>query len=139
MKTKMFGLAAVVSLALLTGCPSGEGEQTGSTASPAGETTTTTTTTTTETTSTDAASPAGEQHAAAGVDAKAIFSQKCAGCHGATGGGGMGPALGDVEAKGDAHIKNVITNGSPTKGMPAFGPQLKAEEIDALVAYVKTL
>ena len=125
MKTKMFGLAAVMSLALLTGCPSGEGEQTGSAASPAAETTT----------ETAAASPA----AAGGVDAKAIFSQKCAGCHGATGGGGMGPALGSVEAKGDEHIKKLIVEGSPTKGMPAFGPQLNAEEIDALVAYVKTL
>jgi mono/diheme cytochrome c family protein len=70
---------------------------------------------------------------------KAIFAQKCSGCHGANGGGGMGPALGNVEAKGDAFIKNRITNGSPEKGMPPFKDQLKPAEIDALVAYVKSL
>ena len=131
MKTKLFGLAAAaaVSLTLLTGCP---GEQ---------ESTTTTTTTETET----AASPAGEAGAspattaAANVDAKSIYSQKCAGCHGANGGGGMGPALTNIEAKGDEHIRNLIVNGSPAKGMPAFGSQLSEDETSALVSYVKTL
>jgi mono/diheme cytochrome c family protein len=76
-----------------------------------------------------------------GIDAKAIFSSKCAGCHGANGGGGMGPSLQHVASKGDAFIKNRIMKGSATKGMPAFGDtgMLKAAEVDALVAYVKTL
>jgi mono/diheme cytochrome c family protein len=132
-----------------------------------GTATTSTTTTTTTTSSTEHASPdahggtmaaspaaggtmaaspaASAAGAAAGgtktasVDAKSIFSQKCAGCHGANGGGGMGPALTTVEAKGDAHIKNRIVNGSPEKGMPAFGQQLSAAEVDGLVAYVKGL
>lgn len=131
MKTMTIGLAALMSLALLTGCPQGEGEQTG-TASPAA----------TETAATGA-SPAAEGAASpattAAVDASAIFSQKCAGCHGANGGGGMGPALQNVEAKGDEAIHDRIVNGSPDKGMPAFGSQLSDAEVDALVAYVKTL
>ena len=78
---------------------------------------------------------------ASAIDAKAIFSQKCAGCHGANGGGGMGPSLQHVAAKGDPFIRTRIMKGSATKGMPAFGDSgmLKAPEVDALVAYVKTL
>lgn len=149
MKNKLFGLAAVatVSLALLTGCPS-EKESTGTTgteatgAAPVGEATGAA-----PTGEATGAAPAasGETHSTetstqtASVDAKAIFSQKCAGCHGANGGGGMGPALAASDAKGDAFIENRIVNGSPEKGMPAFGTQLKKEEVSALVAYVKSL
>lgn len=160
MTHKLFGLAAAaaVSLSLLTGCPAEERKET-----------TTTTTTTTETALSPAATPlpsaaasastqtavspgasapvaapvasvpAGKATPAGHVDAKAIFSQKCAGCHGANGGGAVGPALSNVDAKGDAHIKEFIVNGSPNKVMPAFGAQLKPEEVDALVTYVKTL
>lgn len=144
MTHKLFGLAAAaaVSLSLLTGCPAEEKKN---------ETTTTTTTTTegspaaasaaptAGTTATASSAPANKMAAASTIDAKAIFAQKCSGCHGANGGGGMGPALGNVEAKGDAFIKNRITNGSPEKGMPPFGAQLKPAEIDALVQYVKSL
>lgn len=130
-------------------------------AAASGETTTTTTTTTGSpaatasaeagasaapsaaasagTTGAASAAPANKMAAAGNVDAKAIFAQKCSPCHGATGGGGMGPNLTNVEAKGDAFIKNRIENGSPAKGMPPFKGQLKPEEIDALVAYVKSL
>jgi cytochrome c oxidase cbb3-type subunit 3 len=161
MTHKLFGLAAAaaVSLSLLTGCPAEERT----------ETTTTTTTTVSEAPASPAATalpsasasastqtavspgasapvaapaastPAGKATPAGHVDAKAIFSQKCAGCHGANGGGAVGPALSNVDARGDAHIKEFIVNGSPNKVMPAFGQQLKPEEVDALVTYVKTL
>lgn len=149
MTHQLFGLGAIaaVSLALLTGCPAEETSET-----------TTTTTATTETSASPAAtapvaspvaSPLASPAATATpgrkavpethVDAKAIFSQKCAGCHGANGGGAVGPALSNVDARGDAHIADYIVNGSPNKVMPAFGQQLKAEEVDALVTYVKTL
>lgn len=127
MKTKLFGLMAAATLGatLLTACPSGQSEQTAS-PEPAAS-----------------AAEAGAASPAAGtaVDAKAIFASKCAACHGANGGGGVGPNLANVEAKGDAHIKDLIVNGSPAKGMPAFGKQgmLTDAEIDALVSYVKTL
>src|SRR5690606_7918336 len=122
---------------LLTGCPAEETPET------------TSTTTTTETVASPAASaeappaasatPGRRVVPAAHVDAKAIFAQKCAGCHGANGGGSVGPALSNVDARGDADIADYIVNGSPNKVMPAFGQQLKAEEVDALVLYVKTL
>ena len=68
-----------------------------------------------------------------------MFTQKCAGCHGANGGGGLGPSLAGVEAKGDAFIRERILDGSPTKGMPAFRASLSDRDVDALVAYVKGL
>lgn len=76
-----------------------------------------------------------EESAGAG----AMFSRKCAGCHGANGGGGLGPSLAGVEAKGDAEIRARIRDGSPTKGMPAFGTTIAPAELDALVEYVKGL
>lgn len=80
-------------------------------------------------------------HAAAGptTGAPPMFTQKCAGCHGANGGGGLGPSLAGVEAKGDAFIRARILDGSPTKGMPAFRETLPARDVDALVRYVKGL
>ena len=130
MKQSLFRVAAAasVSLMLLTGCPAEERQETG-----------TTTETTTETTATGEAAATGETTTAATVDAAAIYSQKCAGCHGANGGGGMGPALGAVEEKGDDHIRNLIVNGSPEKGMPAFGSQLSEAEVAAMVNHVKSL
>lgn len=68
-----------------------------------------------------------------------MFTQKCAGCHGANGGGGLGPSLAGVEAKGDAFIRERILDGSPTKGMPAFREILPTRDVDALVRYVKGL
>lgn len=76
---------------------------------------------------------------AGGGGASAMFSRKCAGCHGANGGGGLGPSLAGVEAKGDAEILARIRDGSPTKGMPAFGATLTPTDLDALLQYVKGL
>ena len=80
----------------------------------------------------------------------------CAGCHGAEGGGGIGPALSSGQVLGtfpdwEDHVIWVI-NGSPAEpgtpygdagdvslgaanGMPAFGEDLSAEEILAVVYY----
>ncbi|MNS25714.1 Cytochrome c-551 precursor [compost metagenome] len=67
-----------------------------------------------------------------------MFSKNnCAACHGAKGEGAVGPNLQQVEAKGDAYIKNMIENGKGA--MPAFKGQIKGAELDALVAYVKSL
>jgi mono/diheme cytochrome c family protein len=91
----------------------------------------------------------------------AIFTGKggCAGCHGATGGGGVGPKLAGGEAKltfpDEAdHIAWVENGSAPSKGksygdpnrpggarppasggMPAFKGQLTPEEIQAVVQY----
>ena len=85
-------------------------------------------------------------------------SSGCGGCHGATGGGGVGPKLAEGEAaktfpNEEDHIAWVRTGsaavagqpyGDPnreggqhvaTGGMPAFGGSLDAEELEAVVAY----
>lgn len=80
-----------------------------------------------------------------GDKSASIFKSKCAVCHG-PGGKGDSPAgksLGAADltkvtaGKSAAELKTVIQNG---KGkMPAYGKSLKPEEIDAMVAYVKSL
>ncbi|MFP5501717.1 MAG: c-type cytochrome, partial [Candidatus Sericytochromatia bacterium] len=72
-------------------------------------------------------------------EAQAFFQSRCAACHGGEGQGGVGPALTGVDARGDAFIATMIRDGSPNKGMPAFGAQLSPEELANLVAYVKSL
>ncbi len=75
-------------------------------------------------------------------DAKALFAQKCASCHGASGKGdtAMGKKLGapDLTAskKSEADIAAVITNGKPPKMTP-YKDKLTAEQITALAKYVK--
>jgi mono/diheme cytochrome c family protein len=167
MKLKMFGLAAAaaVSLSLLTGCPAEEKKETTTTttttttegaspvasadaaASPAASadaghgTTAVSPAASSAATAAPAAgasAPAATQQAAAAGDGAAVFSKNnCAACHGAKGEGAVGPNLQNVEAKGDAHIRTTIENGKGA--MPAFKDQIKGAELDALVAYVKSL
>jgi cytochrome c oxidase cbb3-type subunit 3 len=77
---------------------------------------------------------------AAGKD---VFAKNCASCHGPEAGGLIGPNLTDdfwIHGQGmPADIINTITNGVPEKGMPTWGPVLKAEEIVAAGAYVRSL
>ena len=80
-----------------------------------------------------------------GDKSASTFKSKCATCHG-TGGKGDSPAgksLGAADltkvaaGKSAEELKAVIQNG---KGkMPAYGKSLKPEEIDAMVAYIKSL
>ena len=79
-------------------------------------------------------------------DATAIFKAKCAMCHGPDGSGQtpMGKSLkirslgsADVQKQTDAELTNIITNG---KGkMLAYKGKLSAEEIKALVGYIRSL
>jgi cytochrome c(L) len=65
----------------------------------------------------------------------------CSGCHGDHGGGGMGPSLRDstwVYGGTDAAIFRSIFDGR-TKGMPAWGTKLPAEQVWKLVAYIRTM
>ena len=102
----------------------------------------------------------GERHAEeAVIDGRAIYSSNCASCHGGSGEGGAGPALGEGSAKltfpePEAHVAWVeggsgsVGEGNPygdpnreggarvaKGGMPAFRGTLSAEEIEAVVAY----
>jgi len=79
--------------------------------------------------------------AAGGVDGAAIFGQKCSGCHGGDGSGGIGPRLagGRVVADFPDPQQQIafVTNGRG--GMPAFGERLSPEEIAAVVDYTRTV
>ena len=80
------------------------------------------------------------------ADGAAIFKAKCAACHGADGKGDtpvgknlkvtpLGSA--DVQKLSDADLEKTIGDG---KGkMPAFKTKLSADELKAVVAFVRTL
>ena len=80
------------------------------------------------------------------ADGAATFKAKCAMCHGPDGAGQttMGKNLklrdlrsADVQKQTDADLVKWITDG---KGkMPAYKGKLSAEEINALVAFIRTL
>jgi cytochrome c(L) len=75
---------------------------------------------------------------------KALFLQMgCSACHGAGGGGGMGPALLDDEWKfgsEDATLFKLIKGEVPQQTMPApFKDVLKDDEIWKIIAYVRSL
>ncbi len=84
--------------------------------------------------------------AAFAADGAAVYKAKCASCHGPDGKGetsigksmklrGLGSA--DVQKITDADLTKVISDG---KGkMPAYKSKLTADEIKALVAYIRTL
>lgn len=70
------------------------------------------------------------------------YKNFCASCHGNEGEGGIGPNFHDNFWIHEPTIKNltdVVTNGVPNKGMPAWGAILGARKINGLVAYVLTL
>ncbi|MDP2931033.1 MAG: cytochrome c [Chloroflexota bacterium] len=78
--------------------------------------------------------------AAPSVDARALYTGKCSVCHGADlQGSRFGPPLTteSLRAKSDADIRKVIQDGIPSKGMPPFGNTLSAEEMDALLRFIK--
>lgn len=87
------------------------------------------------------------------VSGAEVYSRNCASCHGATGGGGVGPPLADgasvdVFPNEADHIEWVKTGSQPFRGqpygaegtiatgnMPGFEATLSEEEIQAVVAY----
>jgi mono/diheme cytochrome c family protein len=100
-----------------------------------------------------AVSMASAVHAAApaaGPSGKEVWSENCMLCHGEKGqpseaGKRVGAA--DLSApawqasRTDDQIKNIVTNGpgKPNTMMRAFRDELSAEEIDAVVKYIRTL
>jgi cytochrome c6 len=76
----------------------------------------------------------------------ALYKAKCAVCHGAAGKGDSpaGKSMGVVSfsdpkiaAKSDAELKDAIEKGK--NKMPAYGKSLKPDEIQGLVAYIRSL
>ncbi len=76
----------------------------------------------------------GSQAATAAPDAEAIFKKNCKMCH-AIDKKKMGPAFKDMN-KDENVLKEAITNGR--KMMPKWNGKLSAEEIDAMVAFIKS-
>jgi len=81
-----------------------------------------------------------ELKAALGKD---LYATKCAACHGQKGEGLIGPNLTDrawIHGKGTrVGIYTVISEGVLAKGMPAWGEQLKPEEMMAVAGFVHSL
>lgn len=85
---------------------------------------------------------AGTAKPASNIDGAALFTaNKCATCHGADGKGKLKDARDFTDAawqkkESDAELASVIKNGK--KPMPPYGDKLNADEIKALVAYVRS-
>lgn len=72
----------------------------------------------------------------------AIFASKCASCHGDKGQGLIGPNLTDkfwIHGGGLKAIHTVIAEGVPDKGMPAWGPLMKPDEVIAAVSWIRSV
>jgi cytochrome c oxidase cbb3-type subunit 3 len=73
---------------------------------------------------------------------KQVFTTTCAACHRADGGGVVGPNLTDdfwLHGGAADKVYKTITTGVADKGMPAWGPQLGPERVQAVTAYVLTI
>lgn len=75
-------------------------------------------------------------------DGKEVFTKNCVSCHGADGGGIIGPNLTDdawIHGGAPTAIHRSIVEGVLAKGMPPWGRILKPEELDQVAAYVMSL
>jgi cytochrome c oxidase cbb3-type subunit 3 len=83
----------------------------------------------------------GGSEAAPASTGAAVFAANCARCHGSDGGGGTGPQLSDGKVEKDfpdvADQVEFVKQGKD--GMPAFGGQLTAAQINQVVDYTRTL
>ncbi len=73
---------------------------------------------------------------------KKVFAQYCTPCHGPNGEGKIGPNLTDdawIHGGRLSDIYKTVSEGVLDKGMPAWGKQLKPDDLQAVVAYVGTL
>jgi cytochrome c oxidase cbb3-type subunit III len=79
------------------------------------------------------------------ADGEAIYKQKCAMCHAPDGKGYSAIKTPDFtspkwqESKTDKEIADTIKNGKSGTAMKSFGDQLKEDEIQALVKYIRSL
>jgi len=71
---------------------------------------------------------------------KKLFETNCSTCHGLDAGGNMGPNIQGIPMRlGAETVMNLIKNGVPAAGMPAFGSQLDATQIQQIIEYLLTL
>ena len=75
------------------------------------------------------------------ISASELYATNCAACHGGNrqGVSGLGPALTPqrLAALSDTEIRDTILNGRPDTPMPPWKDILSAEEIDALLQFIK--
>jgi mono/diheme cytochrome c family protein len=133
----MFGCLAATALAV-TACGGSSGSSSSSSSSSEQTTAPATTepATTAATTAATTTSGGGAVTAAAG---KVVFKANCGGCHtlaAAGTGGTVGPNL-DTLKPNMALVVHQVTNGGG--GMPAFGGQLKANQIQSVAKYVSSV
>lgn len=75
--------------------------------------------------------------APAAVDGAEVFATNCAGCHGAEGQGGFGPALAaNPDLLDNALVINQVLNGGEM--MPALGATLTDEQIVAVLNHIRS-
>jgi cytochrome c oxidase cbb3-type subunit 3 len=95
-----------------------------------------------------AGGPTSEQLLALAADrgalaaARQLFTQNCAACHRADGGGMIGPNLADdhwLHGGTIVDVRRTIDEGVLAKGMPAWGKVLKPTDVNGLAAFVSTL
>jgi nitrite reductase (NO-forming) / hydroxylamine reductase len=80
-----------------------------------------------------------EQIAFGGKPVDVFFADTCGGCHSADRRGGTGPALMPGRlTESDDFYRQVIHDGRPETVMTPWGSTLSDEEIEALVAYIKS-
>ena len=90
--------------------------------------------------------------AAGEIDGKGLYDKKCSNCHGKDGAGNpkmmkmtkatlaeLGLTDADTVKKTDKELAAIITDGVKGKKMTAWGKKLKAEEIDAIIKYFRSL
>jgi cytochrome c oxidase cbb3-type subunit III len=76
------------------------------------------------------------------ADGRQVFESRCAGCHGLDGRGGeRAPDIATsqkVQRRSDAEITQIIENGIPAAGMPAF-PMMDSSRVRSLIEYLHLL
>jgi mono/diheme cytochrome c family protein len=85
----------------------------------------------------DSAQSKPGQKKAPAVLGRLLFVNKCSVCHGSTGQGDDGPSLHGLKLS-DAALTSIIETGFKGE-MPGFKTKLKAQDLRALIAYVRTL
>jgi mono/diheme cytochrome c family protein len=70
----------------------------------------------------------------------AVYSTRCASCHGADGGGGFGPALGNgiVAGRYPDPVDQAAVIADGRGAMPGFAGGLTTEQIAAVVTFTRT-
>lgn len=87
------------------------------------------------------ANPFADDPTAARDGQQLYNAMNCTGCHGARGGGGIGPPFADADwiyGGAPGQIFASVAQGRPN-GMPSFGGRLPAESIWRIVSYVQSI